>query len=277
MFNTFKKIHLMRKFTLSALACLLMGVFAAQAQFMESFDVAETPDGWTVINLAGPEAWQFGPVEGEYPPYSGDGVAFINWSQGHDDYLITPQFTVTTGVSDQLRFYSRNWGTPNGFNNQDMFNVELSTTGNAAEDFTVVLESNIIPPTEWTEYIYNLSEYAGQEIYIALRAITDGSQMRLYMDDVHIEAIPSCPKPSHMAASMINETEALITWTENGNAAQWEVVYGEQGFDPATAGTTVSATGTPEVSITGLTPDTHYDYYVKAICSSNDESIFRSE
>ena len=264
----------MKKFTLSALACMLMGVFTAQAQLTESFDVTGTPAGWTVIDLGGPGTWEFGPLPGEYAPHSGDGAAFINWSQGHDDYLITPQFTVTTGVSDQLRFYSRNWGTTTGFNNQDMFNVELSIAGNEAEDFTIVLESEIIPPTQWTEYIYNLSQYAGQEVYIAFRAVTDGSQERLYLDDVYLEAIPNCPKPSQMAATIISETEAIISWTENGSATQWEVVYGAPGFDPATSGVTVPANGSALISLTGLTPVTHYDYYVRAICAPGDESMY---
>lgn len=266
---------MMKKFTLSAIACMLMGVFTAQAQITESFDIAETPDGWTVINMDSLSTnWEFGPPPGEYTPHSGAGVAFINWSQGHDDYLITPQFTVTADATDQLRFYSRNWGTPGAPNSSDIFNVELSTTGNAAEDFTVTLESEIMPPTEWTEYIFNLSEYAGQEIYIAFHAVTDGSQERLYIDDVYVEAMPSCPKPSLMAASVVSFTEVDLSWTENGSATQWEVVYGEPGFDPATGGETEPVSGTPEVSLTGLTPDTHYDYYIRAICGTNDESMF---
>ena len=103
----------MKKFTLLALACILMSAFSAQAQFAESFDVAATPDGWTVINVESETtAWQFGPLpDGVDPsndavqPHSGDGVAYISWAQGHDDYLITPQFTVTAGTSDQLRFW----------------------------------------------------------------------------------------------------------------------------------------------------------------------------
>ena len=270
----------MKKFTFSALACFLMCVFSAQAQFSESFDVVGTPAGWTVINVENETtAWEFGPLpeiadpsNDAVQPHSGAGVAYITWSQGHDDYLITPQFTVTAGTSDQLRFYSRNWGATLASNNSDVFNVELSTTGNNAEDFTIVLESEIIPPTEWTEYIFDLSEYEGQQVRIAIHAVTEGSKMRLYLDDLHIENIPNCSKPSQLNASVVSFTEVDLSWTENGSADSWEIVYGETGFDPTTGGTTLPASGTPTYSLTGLSPDTHYDFYIRALCGSENQS-----
>ena len=70
----------MKKFTLSAIACMLMGVFTTQAQITESFDVTEMPDGWTVINVEPlSSSWQFGPPPGDYTPHTGAGVAYINF------------------------------------------------------------------------------------------------------------------------------------------------------------------------------------------------------
>ena len=259
----------MKKITLSVLLCTLLGLFSVQAQFHESFDDVATPAGWTVINQGSTQTWRFGtPPSGT--PHSGDGNAYIRWdTQAHDDYLVTPQFTVTAGVSDQLRFYGKNLSTVN----VDKFDLLLSTTGTAPSDFTVTLASQLAPPTVWTEYVYNLSAYEGQDVYVAFKA-TSTNKDRLDIDDVYVENAPTCPKPLDPEATVLSMTEVEISWTEAATATEWEVIYGPAGFDPQTEGTTVADDdGTLGVTLTGLTPDTNYEFYVRAICGPGDESL----
>lgn len=265
----------MKKFTLLALMCTMLGLLKIQAQFTESFDVAGTPPDWTVIanDPDGFETWQFGPLPEGGSTYTGEGAAYITWeSNNHDDYLITPQFTVYEGVTDQIRFYGRNFGDAGSFGNNDKFNLLLSTTGTEVEDFTVTLAEEVLPPTDWTEYMFDLSAYTGQQVYIAFKAVS-ASQIRLYIDDVFVEGIPTCPKPSGLTIETQTETGVTLSWTENGSATQWEVIYGEAGFNPETEGQTETINPLPTTTLSGLTPNTAYTYYVKAICGGTDESV----
>lgn len=73
-----------------------------------------------------------------------------------------------------------------------------------------------------------------------------------------------CTAPTQIAASDIKTTSAKLTWAE-GDASSWTVEYGVAGFTLG-EGTTVT-TNTNTVNITGLTPTTNYDVYVKGNCN----------
>ncbi len=82
----------------------------------------------------------------------------------------------------------------------------------------------------------------------------------------------SCPGPTDLVATNIEQTAATLGWTENGSATEWEVVYGARGFDPEVTGTTIEVSTNPTTALSGLSANTAYDFYVKAICSAGDES-----
>ncbi len=104
----------------------------------------------------------------------------------NDDYLITPQLTLTG--NERLRFwYSiRNSSDPNDFE------VLLSTTGVEPTDFSEVLLPNAIySNTAYQEKIIDLSSYSGNS-YIAFHIPAEGVDgYYLYIDDVIIEEIPT--------------------------------------------------------------------------------------
>ena len=82
----------------------------------------------------------------------------------------------------------------------------------------------------------------------------------------------SCNAP--VTAIALSETEyaATLTFTDvNGETnPTYGIVYGPKGFDPATAGTTVSPITANTYTISGLNMLTEYDVYVYAICSGTD-------
>src|SRR5690554_5384460 len=82
----------------------------------------------------------------------------------------------------------------------------------------------------------------------------------------------SCPLPSLLTAIDINTTTATLEWTENGSATEWEVIYGDVGFDPESEGIEITVNINPEVMLTDLAPNTGYDFYVTSICGVDDES-----
>jgi len=141
--------------------------------------------------------------------WSGDAYNANNW-------LITPKVT----FNKQLKFWVRtNSSWP------DSYEVLLSTTGNAEEDFTVTLQALAPAPavTEWTEVIIDLRPYEGQEGYIAFHH-ADNDMNYLLIDDLGL-------------------------YSEDIPASEW---------------TTVTTTGT-SIEISGLTPKTKYEYIITAI------------
>jgi hypothetical protein len=84
---------------------------------------------------------------------------------------------------------------------------------------------------------------------------------------------PTCLTPSNQLLDSIASTAAKVSWLENGTATQWRIEYGVTGFTLGT-GMSVIANATPSVILTGLSANTTYQWYVKALCSASDSSGF---
>ena len=128
--------------------------------------------------------------------------------------------------------------------------------------------------TELTDVSSSFSHYeysfAGNTIpagaRMALKVWRSSSYYWARFDNVLVEAIPTCVKPTAVEATTVTTNSATLTWTENNTATAWNVLYGPAGFDPETEGTTVNANGTATVTLTDLTSNTVYDVYVQSVC-----------
>jgi hypothetical protein len=79
----------------------------------------------------------------------------------------------------------------------------------------------------------------------------------------------SCPFPTAFALDSLTATEVSLSWTSS--ASSFVIEYGTTGFTPGT-GTLVGGIATNFTTITGLSPNTGYDFYVRAICAPGDTS-----
>lgn len=76
-----------------------------------------------------------------------------------------------------------------------------------------------------------------------------------------------CPKPTTFALQYVFPDEAAFTWTAGlSNETNWTVIYGPDGFDPATSGTTIN-TSVGSAVLPNLTQNTQYNVYIYADCS----------
>jgi len=254
------------------MAFLLLISWQGMAQFTESFEGAGTPTGWTVINNGDANTWYF-TTPGTGTANSGTQVARIDYdiNVAHDDYLITSQIAVTDLVSDRLTFYAKSRSATF----LEDFNVLISTTGTNVGDFTINLAGSLqTAPSTWTMYQYDLSAYEGQNIYIAIQAVSL-NEWELYIDDFTIDGNPNlaCPDPSALTATNFTATSADLAWIENGSATTWDIEWGATGFTPTGTPTIIGTTTNPH-NLTGLTAQTSYDYYVRADCGGNGVSAW---
>ncbi|WP_226163869.1 fibronectin type III domain-containing protein, partial [Hymenobacter terricola] len=80
--------------------------------------------------------------------------------------------------------------------------------------------------------------------------------------------LPSCPAPSGLSAGTVTGTSAALSWlAPAAGGSTFSVIYGLAGFVPPAGGTVVTGIGTNSTTLTGLTPDTAYGFYVQQVCA----------
>ena len=135
---------------------------------------APNTDGWYAFNAANSSI--------AAGAHGGDYVASAwSWSTNAYDannWLITPQVT----FGDNLSF----WVVTNA-NYPDSYEVLLSTTGNAEEDFTVTLQDMAAASGQWNQVNISLAEYKGQTGYIAIHHVGNDNNY-LFLDDFSIDS-----------------------------------------------------------------------------------------
>ncbi|MDD3536372.1 MAG: choice-of-anchor J domain-containing protein, partial [Candidatus Cloacimonetes bacterium] len=113
-------------------------------------------------------------------------ASFASTDAVNNDWMISPLVSVEAGES--LRFWARSYVADYGL---ERFKVGVSTGGTAPADFTIISGASYIQaPVEWTEFTYDLTAYAGQDIRIGINCVSDDAFFFL-VDDVSIGAAPA--------------------------------------------------------------------------------------
>jgi hypothetical protein len=140
-----------------------------KAYFFDSFE--EDLSQWTIYKEGDDGSWEWG-IENPHDnsadlnAHSGNyaAVAYSDIDVHADSWLVSPQILFPNQAT--LKF----WIMRSTYDDaQDEYEVRLSTTGNAIEDFTTVLKEKEAANSTWTEVSIDLSAYDGQQGYIAIR------------------------------------------------------------------------------------------------------------
>ena len=199
----------MKKILTLLLAFMAM-TFCIKAQNLlsESFDSGTLPMGWTAIDSdADGYNWSLSPFEGAIYANTGSGyiasASYINniGALNPNNWLITPQISIPAEGAI-LSFYTGAFGYP------EPLEVLVSTTGNTVADFTSTAIYNQSITNNITEGGYvlatvNLSNYAGQSIYIAFVHRNSYDNYWLFLDDITINAVPSTPTISVTPSTLV--------------------------------------------------------------------------
>ena len=148
--------------------------------------------------------------------HSGEYVAmskswYNNIAYNVDNWLISPQVT----LDGSLRFWVKDDGT-----NHEHYDIYVSTTGKAIADFTL-LESPGNASGIWTEVSVDLSGYAGQKGYIALRN-TDKDQDYLLIDDFGIFK-SSTPAGAWQSLASVTQATATLSGLATNNGYEYRI------------------------------------------------------
>ena len=103
--------------------------------------------------------------------------------------MITPEIKFT----NEFRFWARSYNAEHGL---ERFKVGISSTGTNPNNFHFISGDDYIEaPEEWTEYIYDLTGYFEQRIYIAINCVSDDAFF-LMVDDVYVHHATDADDPS---------------------------------------------------------------------------------
>ncbi len=92
-------------------------------------------------------------------------------------------------------------------------------------------------------------------------------------NSIEVLESPDCSAPTSLLASEITIDSALLSWMQGSNHEEWTLEWGPSGFAPG-EGTLVAGLLVPEYSLSGLTEETSYDFYVKALCTAGITSAW---
>jgi len=191
---------------------------------------------------------------------------------GNQAYLETPLIDLTALTVPRLEYFYHMYGAANGVMADLYVDVWDGSTFTRVDSLLGEQQTSQADP--FLERIVDLSAFT-DTILIRFTADWNGAQWGdISLDDFAVVEAPSCPEPTSLTANNITLTSADLDWNEVGSATQWEIEYDTKGFTFGN-GNRQFVTANP-FTLSGLTPYTTYDYYVRSICGPNDTSAWVS-
>lgn len=236
-------------------------VVTDQEPYTEGFETEELIC-WTNDIISGSLEWEITDNDAEVGNQS---VSFGGtYSSSGSAYLVSPVFDLTQITTEpQLSFYHQQKEYDDWY---DTYNEELHVYYRTS------------PTDTWTllaDYTSNYEEFTLETMtlpnpsatyQIAFKGV-EHNGYGVQLDEIVVEATPTCPKPTDLTASAITNTSAEIGWTPGGEETEWTVEV--DGVDTIVT--------TNPITLTNLTPATTYTIRVKANCSADDQSQWSNE
>ncbi len=242
---------------------------------VETFPYTENFDTYGTTAGTFPPCW-FRPVLNTSTPYPSivtvnntppGSLRFQSASASQPTFAITPQLDAdinTLMITFQLRAEST---TSSGV-------MHVGVMSNPYDTTTFELVQIITPTnTSFQEYeiMFSNTTLTGTGNYIAFKHVTNANNYYYWLDDVVVDFMPDCPKPTMLTAVSVDEDEIEVQWQENGFASSWIVEY-KKVTDTTW---TVDYVYDNPYTIYSLEPSTSYEIRIKADCGA-EESDYSS-
>ena len=211
------------------------GCAAFEIPFVEEFPTNTMPICWENQNFL----------------FASSGYAYTNTNGAE---LITPAINIPAENPTYLAFEVRGSGN---------YTVLASYRGTRADRFTEIYTGTA--PTQNTVVTIALDDlYKGRAVNFK---IVNNSTSYQYFYFVNVNQCPF--EATALNTSNVTGTTVDLAWEADEAAANFQVQYGEQGFTVG-EGTTVDVTDTTAITISELSYETAYDFYVRVACGGDN-------
>lgn len=207
---------------------------------------------------------------GPLAAYSGTKFFFTEASNGNAGEvanLVSPLINLTALSTPILEFYYHMFGAAMGNLYIDVYSASSWTTVDS-----LIGQQQTTQGDAWTKRTVNLSAFSGN-IQVRFRAIRSTSFTGdISIDNVEVKEAPTCLAPSTLMVSGLTPTSVNLGWNANGSTL-WNIEWDTTGFIPTTGNMITGSTTNPH-SLSGLTPNTSYQFYVQADCGGAGTSTW---
>ena len=260
-------------FTLALLTFLSLGL-TAQIYIDENFD-DDIPSDWTTSSEADSYPWFYNDGTG-FQSLNGTGYARVDADAAGSvnnlvENLESPEFDASAGniIIVQFETYYNDYiGLDTGYV-QVWDGSVWHTAWQIGDEF-----GSWASPENVTVIITDYINTSG-DTKIRFR-YDDGDTWAWYwaIDNVVVSSV-DCLEPQQLNVDVLGAVTATVSW--NSGSGTSNLAYGPTGFDPddiaGTGGTLVDPADSP-YEITGLDPETTYDFYVQDDCGANGMSAW---
>ena len=258
--------------------CIFLLLFASSLNaqvtsypFTEGFEgTTFPPSNWTQDTVSGSSGWtSSNGNQNALTAKTGslNALFYVASTTGSTTRLITPAMNLSSVTNPRLVFHhtQEDWS-----GDQDTLAVYYKTSASGS---WVLLASYSNSISSWTERIITLPNKSS-DYYVSFEAY--GSYgYGITLDDFKVEATPSCLTPTSLVVSGISTDSANLGWTQGGTVSTWQIEWDTANFVQGTGNLVVSSTN--PYSLSSLSANTAYDFYVRAICGTSDTSAWSSK
>jgi hypothetical protein len=197
-----------------------------------------------------------------------EGYEFICWLNGSDTVSSDPVYTFVMPAGDislTAKFQILTFSITAVPNNSAFGTVTGGGIYNYGDTATVIAE-----PFEdykfvvWTEFGQPVSYDSHYSFFV-------DSDRDLF---ANFQYITVCSAPVGLYVDSLSDSTAMLHWIPSGEESDWDLIWGDYGFDTLNSGTLVEGLIENHYHLTGLDPGTVYDFYVRAVCSEEEHSTW---
>ena len=196
---------------------------------------------------------------------SGTKSLYFYGTSAYYSYATTPRFDDAVAM-DSLQVNFKLYSTSTDYS------IEVGVMSDPANYNTFVPLGTFTPTysSMWQDFELYTSAYAGSGRYLAFRIPVWGTSY-MYLDDLSVDYMTPCTHPTNLAVQNATVDEATLVWIPGEDENEWEYVYGLTGTVDLETASPVGVY-TNSATLSSLTDNTTYDFYLRSVCPGEGES-----